>query len=181
LKKGDRVKWTHKGQEYHGTVEKVKKDKLVVIHDGGEYSTTASVRFFTPDSTPIPKDTPTEMDRWSIKGYQEIPGHGDSPTFSAKLCLDGKPVMTACNDGHGGPNEYQLIFLGEGMIAKMRAVRDKFHQDILDWWIALAPADEKPMEPEDLWIDWWVHSRPYAVTGKQFIVQFCEELAQFRT
>lgn len=181
MKKGDRVKWVNEGKEYCGTVEGVNKKKgsLKVIHDGGEYSTTASEKIFTLDRTPVPKDPPTEMDRWSVKGYREIPGHGDSPTFFAELCLDGKPVIAAMNDGHGGSNDYQPIF-SKGTVNKIREIRDKFHKDILDWWTLFAPKGVKPMEPEDLWLDWWVHFRSYAVTGKQFIIRFCEELAHFK-
>ncbi len=80
------------------------------------------------------------MNGYSIKGYRSIRGHGDSPTFEATLCKDGKPVLRATNDGWGGPNLYELpvsrVDDPRAHGIAYRAAQATAHKDALAWLAA---------------------------------------------
>lgn len=172
LSKGDRVEFTYKGKVLYGIVTRGGSKNVTVTLDGGEESIKGGVAHFTVSNHPIPTDEPNMMDKWSIESYKEIEGHGDSPTFSAKICLHGNPVMSARNSGWGGPNEYHTL---QGVD---RAVEQKFYEDVRAW---MALFDNKATyDIGDLWIEWYQYYRPYGVTAAKYIGDFNEKLASFK-
>ena len=163
LKKRDRVEFEYEGKTVYGVVEKGGSKKIEVVIDGGDNMVGGSPKCFRLSDEPLPKDEPNVMDKWSVKGRKDIEGHGDSPTFSAKICLSGKPVMHVGNNGWGGGNEYHPL---KGFDY---SVFDQFIADVRAW-VGLF-GDETMHEPDDFWVSWYTDDRPYGITAKQSIEQ----------
>lgn len=169
IKKGDRVECTIKGVLKYGVV--VKGGKVItVILDGGVYEVKGQASAFSLSDHPLLKDDPSIMDKYSVHGYKEIAGHGDSPTFQAKIYKDGKPFLNVSNDGWGGNNDYGY---GAGV--------EEFYNDAKAW--ALSNGDAELIDPNDDWVYWYQFKRPYGVTSKMYIAEFedfrsskCEEI-----
>jgi len=108
------------------------------------------------------------MDKWGVKNYKEIDGHGDTPTFHAKLTLNGKVVGEAMNDGWGGCNCYHF---------KDNDIKTMFYKETKLWVSQFGYKDM--LEPSSSWIDWYVLERPYGVTAEMFISKYKEEMDSF--
>ncbi len=48
-------------------------------------------------------------DRYTLKECRLIEGHDDTLPYTAKLCLNGKPVCSCFNDGWGGVTEIKPL------------------------------------------------------------------------
>lgn len=162
MRKGDRVTWLDsKKRVTFGVVTKGGKNNITVRHDGGTKESIGPQHYFRHTDEPIPNAKEKNvMKRYSIKGYKEIEGHGDSITFSTKICLDGKPVFIAMNDGWGGPNMYQGT---KGNIHK----EAESAEILAKKWIQDATGLEDESEALDLWITWEMYERPFGVTAKE--------------
>ena len=90
LFKGNRVKFELKGEVKYGVVFKGGSEMVVVIEDGGMKEFKGHADWFELSEHPLPKDEPSDMDRYSLKGYKEINGHGDSRTFEAIILENGR-------------------------------------------------------------------------------------------
>ena len=171
FKKGDRVECDYKGGIVYGIVHRGGKKSVTMVIDGGKEQLKGGAGLFRLSDEPLPTDEPNLMDKWSIKSYQSIEGHGDSPTFDAKICLHGKPVMRSSNNGWGGPNEYHTL---KGVD---RSIEQQFYADVRAWMALFG--DESAHDVGDLWIEWYMFHRPYGVTGKAYIGDFNETMASF--
>ena len=179
LKKGDRVEWLqNSGQSnktHYGVVAKGGAKRVTVVRDGGELQVSGSPAHFKLSDKPLPNATEVNpMSAYTIKAYKEISGHGDSPTFSAKICKNGKAIIHAGNNGWGGPNEYH--FLGQGHLTQSLAMV-KFLQAAKDWAKEATGQDDVD-EAEDLWITWEVFERPYgrsAAESLEWLVKMMSE------
>ena len=165
FKKGDRVTWSSRttgDQPVYGTVLKGGKRQITVIHDGGKYQTKGCADHFHYSDKPLPNATEKNvMEQFSVKNYKEIEGHGDSPTFSCKICFGGRPILAASNSGWGGPNEYHGInkYLSNDWESKA----EKLAQE----WVKDATGQDKTYEALDLWIAWEITERPYGIPAKE--------------
>ncbi len=171
LRKGDRVCFKVKDGFKQGVVLRGGAKKVTAIADSDperEWSGPSSL--FVPSDVPVPKDDPSPMDRYSLKGYKEIEGHGDSATFSAKICLDGKPLMHAGNNGWGGSNEYHPLSMDTGY----REALDAFTTAVKAW--AKQFGYENMQEPEDWWVQWYQNERPYGVLAANSIRKLRESI-----
>jgi len=166
LRKGDRVAFKNQGSIFSRTVVKGGSKRIHVIRDGGEYEVKGPPECFKKVDIPLPKDPPSPMDKYQVISYNEIPGHGDTPTFSATITKDGIPILKASNDGWGGSNCYDPISSG------YKEEVWKFKDAAKIW--ALQFGASNPLEAEDLWIDWYVNKRPYAVTAQAYWEEYNE-------
>ena len=159
LRKGTRVEFSMKdGTVHYGVVAKGGSKKATVVLDGGEQQVTGSIRSFRLSDKPLPKDVDSPMERWGLKSYKGIEGHGDSPTFHAKVTLNGKVVGTAENNGWGGPNLYRFT---------KRELEAEFYADLKKWATQYGHPDM--FEPDGTWVEWYVYQRPYGVTGESVV------------
>jgi hypothetical protein len=171
LKKGTRVKFNQDGKILYGTVSKgstINKDgassSVKVVVDGGKFVVTGHPLCFRKDNTPMPRDLPSVMDKYSVTSYKEHKDMSDETVcFSAKICLNGKPFLNTSNTGCGGPNEYHLISGSQEDL-------DIFFEDAKTWNIQFG--DKKPYEPEDTWVSWYTLYRPYGETAKSYISNY---------
>ncbi len=167
ISKGDRVEVTAKnGEVLTGTVIRGGKSVTAVV-DGGETQVKAPAACFRRSDKPVPASPPSVMDKWGVKGYWQITGHGDTPTFHAKMTLDGKVVGEAMNDGHGGPNDY---LFADGTL------RARFLADCQTWANQFSPAGTAIPEPDSMWLDWHVHARPFGRTAEAYLAAFQREM-----
>lgn len=164
FKKWDRIETDYKGKTVYGVVAKGGSKKIEMVLDGGKKALAGAPVFFRHSDKPLPKDPPNLMDKWGIRKYKEIEGHGDSPTFSAEITLNGQPVIHASNNGWGGPNFYERLNL------KDKGVVEAFKKDAEEWY-KLFSGDE-PFEPDNLWITWHQFGKPYGETAKEHIADF---------
>lgn len=170
FKKGDRVK-TKEGayeEEVHGKVIKGGQNNIQVILDGGEFVLNGPAVAFELSNKSLPEEPENPMNKWSVKKYQEIQGHGDSPTFNAEIALNGKSVIHVENDGWGGPNLYfNIDSKGPDYVKQL-------HEDVQAWWDTYSKRDV--IEKEDLWLDWHVNKKDFGVTSPMYIQRFNEEM-----
>lgn len=175
FRKGNRVAFNMKGEVKYGIVTKGGRGQIDVTIDGGLKEVTASALCFQLSDHPLPKDKPSEMDRYSLKGYREIDGHGDSRTFSATICENGKPVLKVMNDGWGGSNAYQPV----NWEKHNKEAEERFFSAVKSWVSQFGYADM--MEPEDTWVEWWQHQRPFGMTAEWMINDYKESMEKFKT
>ncbi len=160
LRKGDRVEYLKNGVvEHYGVISKGGKNVTMVI-DGAKQQISGPTSLFQLSEYPLPVDIPNPMDKWSVKKFKAFKdGHGDSPTFSATICLNNKKVGTAENNGWGGPNLYYFNSRSDG---------SKFDSDIKEWAFQFsAPSDA--IELADFWLFWYVEEKSYGVTSEEMI------------
>ena len=164
LKKGDRVEFSLEGQTTYGVVGRGGTSKVTVIVDGAERCVSGAACLFRLSDHPLPQDEEHPLSSYSLKSYKEIPGHGDSRTFSATILHNGSPIATVSNGGYGGCNEYSpLISTGrEDLAAFFQActvsVKQFGYPDMI--------------EPEDFWAEWYQQERPFGITFKSAVVRF---------
>jgi len=173
MRKGDRVEFDTKNGKKYGTVLRGGSKKVTVIADGEldkTYSGPAGGAI-RPSTQPLPKDELNPMDRYSLRKYKEIDGHGDSRTFSAEILKNGRPIIHVSNNGWGGCNEYYPINGAD------RRVLDIHLADAQAW--AKQFGYEGMSEPDDMWVEWYQHERPYGVLAKDMITNFKKELEGF--
>ena len=173
LRKGQRVEFVYEGKRNFGVVSKGGSKKVTVVIDGAKEQISSTPHAFRLSDVPLPIDSPNVMDKWSVKKYEEIEGHGDSSTFHAHICLNGKVVIEAMNDGWGGSNVYQPLNNHKYDIV------DKFRNDAKEWAKSFGYTD--PFEIEDIWIEWYVYKRPYGVTGEMTINEMKEKLTSLKS
>ena len=165
--KGDRVEVTAKnGEVLTGTVIRGGRSVTAVV-DGSETQVKAPAACFRRSDQPLPVSPPSVMDKWGVEGYRRIPGHGDTPTFHAKITLYGNVVGEAMNDGHGGPNDYHFA---DGTL------RARFLADCHIWAGRFSPDGADTPEPDGLWLDWHVHDRPFGRTAEAYLAAFQREM-----
>jgi len=159
LKKGDRVEFiSGRGLKY-GVVFKGGAKNIKVILDGGRVQVRGDVSAFDKSDHPLPKDSDNVMDRWAVVGYKELADPwGDGPAFSAAITLNGKKVIVVNNNGTGGPNMYH---------AKSKHLVDMLKKDAEKWHKLFSK--HEAVEPEDLWVEWFVLNRPYGVLAKEYL------------
>jgi hypothetical protein len=173
LKKGMRVEFNYLGEHLFGTVDKGGSKSVKVIIDGGEKVVSGPALSFKVSNTPLPKDPPSVMDKYSIIGYKAHNDMSDETTcFSAKICLNGKPIISVSNEGCGGPHNFHPLV---GTYAGI----DKFLEDAKAWCEQFGYKD--PMEPGDFWVDWYTGSRPYAITAAKYVKDFAEHIASIKS
>jgi hypothetical protein len=172
IRKGDRVVFKQRAASgdveiKYGIVSKGGSGKIKVVMDGGQFEVSGPAHIFTPSDKPLPNaDEVNPMREYSIKSYKEIEGHGDSPTFSAKICKNGKPIIGATNDGWGGPNMYYTLKKGEHQTQS--PVMKQFEKDLAEW-LRAATGIEDQHEIGGLWIEWEMFVRPYGVSAKEHL------------
>jgi hypothetical protein len=162
FRKGNRVCATIDGETYHCTVKKGGKNIEAVV-DGGTLVVKAHESKFKPSDEPMKTDEPSCMDKWSIKQYKDLTGHGDSESFSCKICLKNKPIALAYNSGHGGANEYSA------MGRENQANLSQFLTDAEAWGKQFD--SEFSFELDSLWIYWKQSMAPYNVTAREYLTR----------
>lgn len=163
LKKGDRVECSYKGKTEYGVVVTC-GDKVKVRLDGGKSELKGPALYFKLSDHPLPKDAPSEMDKYSIRGYKSITGHGDSPCFEATILENGKPILYVENDGWGGSNCYSRCN------NTLVNVEEQFRKAAKSWVAQFGYPDM--FEPEDAWVDWWKFERPYGKLAQDMINEY---------
>lgn len=173
FKKGDRVTWHEAGSDdaRYGVVDSVRKTRrLTATADGGRRSVNGPFEAFQHSDKPLPTDTvKTAMDQYSIKGYRSIMGT-DGYAFNATIYKGTRRIIEVLNGGYGAPNEYYTKTQCSPETLKT------FFDDALDWCKTFGFPD--PSDAADLWVDWYVHSRAYGVTGEAYIGDLAESIAK---
>ena len=60
-------------------------------------------------------------DRYTLKDCKLVPGHDDTLPYTAKLCLNGRPICSCFNDGWGGVTEIKpLEIKSQAIMSSMR-------------------------------------------------------------
>lgn len=162
MRKGDRVVFTIKNILTYGVVSRGGKGKITVIIDGGIKQISGHISLFKLSDVPLPKDDSSPMDKWSIKSYRNTGAGDETPQFTAKILLNGKPVINASNYGHGGSNDYH----------GNRAVIDSFEDDATAW--AEQFGYKNPTEADDLWLGWAAEEKPYGVLAVDYLKSFVD-------
>lgn len=166
LTKGDRVTWIRGGQRKFGVVQQGGTKKASVIEDGGELLIKGPITAFEKTDHPLPNAGEVNpMEEYSIKAYKEIQGHGDSRTFEAKIYKNGKAVLHVSNNGWGGPNNYHPV----GKSAELKEFYKKAKE-----WAFKATGRPDLGEPEDMWVEWEFHWRPYGESAQHYLRDFAE-------
>ena len=172
FKKGDRIEYTDKGETIYATISKGGAKRITAILDGGRKQVSGHPSLFQLSATSLRKDKPNPMDPYTIKGYKEIEGHGDSRTFHATICKNGKPILTVENNGWGGCNEYHI----GGISRKAGQLKDDVdtHKEFLSatksWVTQFGYPDM--IESEDTWVEWYQHQRPYNMLAEEMIQDY---------
>lgn len=164
-KKGQRVKVMvseGKGHSmlYHGVISKGGSRRCTAVLDGGYRQVSGHPSVFEESDVPLPKDPPSVMDKWGVVGHKEFRSL-DGGGFNAFITLNGKKVMEAMNEGHGGPNNYWPCK------GQKHDVVDQLQADAKEW--AKQFESDYTIEVEDLWVDWCVSQRPYGVLASQYL------------
>ena len=124
-----------------GLVVKVTKSYAVVRTTDSEIDAPFDL-IESVEATPA-VDASDAMSRYDVKSYKEHAALSQETTaFSANITFDGKVVLQATNDGHGGCNMYYPT---------TKSGPD-FHADVKRW--AEENGHPDAFEPEDQWIDW---------------------------
>ena len=164
MKKGDRVEFVFEGETCYGVIFRGGK-KPTVYRDGGERQIQGAAALFTISEHPLPADEPSVMDKWTIVSYT---GHGngeETPSFTARIALNGKIVLVASNHGTGGPNNYHPAGVHKGS----RALIDHLEADAKVWGKQFGyPYD---FEAQDTWVEWAGREKIY---GKKAVDYFKE-------
>ena len=171
--KGARVEFDHQGETHYGVVSRGGAKAKVVI-DGGkvEYSVPASL--LRDSAVPLPKDPPHPMDSWSLKGYAEVAAMSEeTAAFTATVLRDGKPALSAKNDGRGGCNSYYPITGGYATVAALE-------ESAKQWLVDHGMPPEDCFEAADMWLSWKAGQAPYGVTAKAFVESWIETMAEMR-
>lgn len=157
--KGTRVQFEHQGKTVKGIVVSGSVFDAKVRTDGADW--TVSQTILAVDPTPVPQDQPTAMDRWSLRRYQPVARLSEETlAFTAEILLDGKKVLDARNDGHGGCNYYY----GD------RQAQDQFYADAKAW--ATTHGDEKAFEPDGAWVSWVTEEKPLGITATEHFAAY---------
>ena len=180
FKKGDRVCWRGKDENgnvelKHGTVTRG-GDKVHAMMDGGEFEVKGGRNAFQFSDKPLPKDLPSSMDDYVVKGYKAIPELSDETiAYTATIMFKGKPVLSAKNGGYGGDTEVHPYSYDD---ASCRGMVQKFFNDTREW--SMQFGQTKPFEAYDEWIDWYVNHRPYGVTAAKYNEGIEKRMAEIR-
>ncbi len=172
LKKGQRVEWTDQGRTLYGTVSKGGA-KVRVIQDGNlKHELVGPARAFRPSTQPLPQDEPNPMDQYTIRKYKEIRGE-ETRCFECEVHGPNGLVLYARNEGTGGSNRY--------FPARNQTFRSPEYTQFFDNAKAWAAQFGYPdmTEPDDWWIEWYQHQRPYGVLAKDSIQDLKADLDQY--
>lgn len=174
-KKGARVEFiASDGRLITGTVLRGGSKKVQVVEDKvlDKYWSVPPSRLAV-STTPLPRDPEvTQMDRYEVRKYREIDGHGDSRTFSAEIWRDGHPLLVVMNNGWGGFNDYSAPTPELAKSQRMHV--DELRAHAHEW--ATRFGRRAPLEPEDDWIEWYQHERPYGITAREYNEKFQKAL-----
>ncbi len=160
VKVGDGPRARKETQVVHGTVIGAGKT-LKVMADGGQSEYTVPPALLSPSTKVLTAAVPDPMDAWAVTSYKEIRSMSEETVaFTAKVTHDGKVVMLASNDGHGGCNRY-------GALPGFPRIRETFAKAAKDWFVRHGVPEV--IEADDMFITWHATQRPYAVTGPEFV------------
>jgi len=166
FKKGNKVKCDIDGKTVNGIVIRGTTSvngRIRVRQIGNSFNELAGAALnFKAAKFTLPKNTPSDMDKYSVVSYKEFREMSrDSTAFAAKIKRGKKVIAEATNDGWGGCT---MIYPVEGR----REALDTFAAEARKWAIRFGK-NEKPIEPDDTWIFWWVHCRPYGMTAEMYL------------
>lgn len=170
FRKGDRVEWHEALREetFYGVIDRVRGDRISATEDGGKRCVNGPAAAFKHSDKSLPTDTvPTEMDRYSVRGYKSIMGT-DGYALNASIYRNNTRIIEVMNGGYGGPNEYYPV-----KVCTPAMLRE-FFEHAKAWCNTFGYED--PMDAADLWFEWYVHSRPYGVTGEAYIGDLVQSL-----
>lgn len=177
FRKGDRVEFAEKGVKKYGVVLKGGSKKIEVIVDGAEFIVKGSPKAFRPSDQPIPTDTEASpMDDYGVTGYKEFKTF-DGGGFNAYVTYKGKKILEAFDQGCGGEVEFHPVDKNENYWNS--PAQKKFHEDAKAW--AIQFGDKNGFGAMGLWIDWYIHERPYGVTARMYWDKFNERLGNLRS
>lgn len=156
--KGARVQFEHEGRALQGIV--IKGDMFEARIRAGLMEITIPQGDFQKSDIEVPLDPPTPMDRWSVRKYKPVNALSEETiAFTAEILLDGRKVIDASNQGHGGCNTYH----GE------RQYIDQLEADATVW--ATLCGDERPSESADTWVGWYGEDKPIGVTATEHFAE----------
>ena len=105
---------------------------------------------------------------WGIILYKEYPELSEETTFfTATIIRNGKPAISVGNKGTGGANHYLPVFSDQ-------ATLQEFLNDAKDW--AASNGFPNIIEPESLWIDWFVQTQINGKDSEEVFKLFKENL-----
>lgn len=168
-KKGARVEWTDRGTMHYGTVVKGGA-RVAVVEDGDlKHEVRGPATAFNPSTKALPQDDPSSMDRYTVKNYRELRGE-ETRCFECEI-HGPNGIIFARNSGTGGSNTYFPKAPG-------RAVR-QLYDDAKAWATQFGYADMS--EPDDWWLEWYQHQRPFGVLAKVSIGELKADLDKYRS
>ena len=172
--KGDRVEFDHKNETLYGVVSRGGAKGCKVIIDGGKLEYRVPPSMIRESSRPLQQDDPHPMDAWALKSYQEVPAMSEeTAAFTAAVMKDGKTLLSAKNDGHGGCNTYYPIVGGYASVTQ-------FHEDAKQWLMDHGMPEEDCFEAGDMWLSWKATQAPYGVTARMLVEEWTESMAEMR-
>jgi hypothetical protein len=162
---GERVRIADRGRFIEGYV--ISGDIFSAKVRSGLAIYTAPQAVLSKSEVVPPVDPPSPMDKWSIGKYRANEAASQETTFfTAEILLDGKKVIDARNDGHGGCNFYH----GPHEIVQ------RFMEDARAW--AIQHGEEDPFEPDGTWVDWAATAKPYKFTATEYFAEMRERYGE---
>lgn len=159
---GTKVKfWTPKGWEKAIVVKDTTHDdgRVEVTILGGDKVVKRPDELVKCD-WPVIKDRKTPMDEYTVQKYKAIESLSEETrAFTAVIYRNGVRALLALNRGTGGANKYTSL---------QKGAHADFYLAAHVWAKTLFPQVE-PIEPMDLWVEWYQNVRPFGVNGEMFL------------
>lgn len=166
VEKGVRVEFDDDGRLQQGIVISGDVFSAKVRNASMEYNVPQHM--LKKSSVPVPVDPPGPMDAWSVRKYKAVAALSEETVaFSAEILYEGKKVLDAKNNGHGGCNIYYGPF----------EMQQKFAEDAKAW--AMSFGDEKPFESDDEWVGWAGEEKPLGITATEHFADRLRSRAEF--
>lgn len=166
VEKGARVEFDDAGRLQQGIV--VSGDVFAAKVRSGSLEYNVPQHMLKKSSVPVPVDPPGPMDAWSVRKYKAVEALSEETiAFTAEILYEGKKVLDAKNNGHGGCNIYYGSF----------EMQQKLAEDAKAW--AMSFGDEKPFESDDEWVAWAGEEKPLGITATEHFADSLRSRAEF--
>lgn len=127
--KNDRVEFDTKDGVVLGVVSRGGSN-ISVVADGGQLKYSVPRAILRHSKVPLPKDPPHEMDRWQLTGYKSYPSMSEETLcFETSITFDGKKVLRAKNEGHGGCDFFYALDRSEDFEKRFIEAAEKWMED----------------------------------------------------
>lgn len=160
---GSRVEFVYRGELKVGTVI-AEGDRPRVVVDATLDEFTVPARLLRRSDVPVPRDPAHAMDDWGVRGYREHRSRSEtSIAFTCAVTFRDRIVISASNDGMGGPNVHSTA---PGVFSDML---DRFLMDAHRWLVDHGMPVGAICDAADTWLEWKANDAPFGVTATAMV------------